>query len=411
MKIVYVARLFSGLALSVQQQKWQPSGVPTIYKMIENLDAEQNVTVLLLPKGGFRQKKHTRIKLPPLHGDFHILPSEHIAPLWLGRRIGFALREIVQLITALKMIFRLNPDVLYVDHANVLIAALVARFNKNIRVVFRIMGCQGLKTSFNGNNVMLRLFRWGYRSPFAAAICTQDGSNADYWLNRALLAKVPRHVLLNGVDAAQTGELDGRIKALPKDKTIVLSIGRLDFDKAADEFLQAFLIAWRGDKRHLHALIIGTGALKAQLLAEIKRAGAEDAVTFIENLPHEQIALVHRHCDIYVSLNREGNLSNANLEAMQAGQCMIIPKSQPDTGIDSITDALLSDQAVYRVSRADNVQEIAAAITRLHTHPELRAAMSAQLAQETAKFLYSWEERIQREVAILEGLGGSAWQV
>ena len=36
----------------------------------------------------------------------------------------------------------------------------------------------------------------------------------------------------------------------------------------------------------------------------------------------------HKLCDIYVSMNHFGNLSNANLEAINANDCMIIPSPQ-----------------------------------------------------------------------------------
>ena len=38
MKIFYLCRIFNGLVSSIKSEKWQPTGVPTIYKMIEKLD-------------------------------------------------------------------------------------------------------------------------------------------------------------------------------------------------------------------------------------------------------------------------------------------------------------------------------------------------------------------------------------
>ena len=38
MRLMYVCRLFSGLAQSLKQKKWEPRGVPTIYRLIEALD-------------------------------------------------------------------------------------------------------------------------------------------------------------------------------------------------------------------------------------------------------------------------------------------------------------------------------------------------------------------------------------
>ena len=38
MKVLYICRVFSGLAKSIKEKRWQPTGVPTIYKMIEKID-------------------------------------------------------------------------------------------------------------------------------------------------------------------------------------------------------------------------------------------------------------------------------------------------------------------------------------------------------------------------------------
>ena len=37
MKVLVVARLFSGLAESLSRGRWEPSGVPAIYKLLEAL--------------------------------------------------------------------------------------------------------------------------------------------------------------------------------------------------------------------------------------------------------------------------------------------------------------------------------------------------------------------------------------
>ena len=55
----------------------------------------------------------------------------------------------------------------------------------------------------------------------------------------------------------------------------------------------------------------------------------------------------HKLCDIYVSMNHFGNLSNANLEAINANDCMIIPSPQKENGIDDYTSKLLGDAVVY----------------------------------------------------------------
>ena len=38
MKILYICRVFSGLSNSIKEE-WKPTGVPTIYKIIEKIDS------------------------------------------------------------------------------------------------------------------------------------------------------------------------------------------------------------------------------------------------------------------------------------------------------------------------------------------------------------------------------------
>jgi len=50
MKILYIARLFSGLESSFISKKWNPSGVPTIYKMIERIDKNYEAKFIFTSK-------------------------------------------------------------------------------------------------------------------------------------------------------------------------------------------------------------------------------------------------------------------------------------------------------------------------------------------------------------------------
>ena len=77
----------------------------------------------------------------------------------------------------------------------------------------------------------------------------------------------------------------------------------------------------------VHALIIGAGELSGELDQQIKINNIENDVTIISHLPHSKIMEAYKISDVYVSLNRLGNLSVANLEAMKSGMCVVFPKS------------------------------------------------------------------------------------
>jgi len=119
----------------------------------------------------------------------------------------------------------------------------------------------------------------------------------------------------------------------------------------------------------------------------------------IRRLP-KGVMEAHARCDIYVSLNRYGNLSNANLEAMKSGQCMIFPAAQPPTGIDLVTDRLIPAEAAWRIPNADAADALGEAIAALHRQADRRMAMRSAMARAAA-FIPSWDERIGAELTIL----------
>jgi glycosyltransferase involved in cell wall biosynthesis len=212
--------------------------------------------------------------------------------------------------------------------------------------------------------------------------------------------------VINGVDPLpeSTGPVHEALSALPTDKTIVLSVGKLEQAKGADCFIDAFLSAWAQEPTGLHALVVGTGSLEQVLRQKVSDAGASDAVTFISRLPFAQVAEARRRSDIYVSLNRLGNLSNANLEAMLLGQCMVFPQAQPDSGIDLATDALIPADAVRRIPHAGDTDALASVLLDLHRTPAERQRMGAAIRQAAQGFLGSWDRRIGWELDLIERL-------
>lgn len=404
-------RLFSGLEESLLRRRWRPSGAPTIYKLIEALDHQATeLCVVFTCKDGhtnWRETADKTFRVDGLDADVTVLASKTVFSACVDR-LGGKLREVRHLWKIWRMQRDVHPDVVYFDRINIWSAAVIARFTST-PVVLRVMGIPpDLRDQFQGRGVRGFLFRWAYRSPFAFVICTQDGSGPERWLARVMNPKVPRKILLNGVDFSRPTETaNTRFTNIPKDRTVVLILGRLDKLKACDEFLDGFLRALSHERNGLHALIVGSGNRASALHERAKARGAEDAVTFISTLPHDQVINALARSHIYVSLNRMGNLSNANLEAMQAGCCMIIPESQPDTGVDLYTDEVLPEDTAFRIPSSDDTGALANAILHLHRHPDERAARGAAIKAVAQKILPSWDERIATELAILRSVSSA----
>jgi len=263
-----------------------------------------------------------------------------------------------------------RPDVMYFDRVNIYQAALAARFT-DTPVVWRVMGVPPVMHDIlKQSNPVALATRRAYRAPFAKVICSRDGSGGEEWMERALAPETPRVMMINGADNPPGAALAPQIEAqLPRERTKVLFVARLVEDKGCMAFIEGFANALKQAPEGLHAVIAGDGPFAEPMKTLAHERGASDQVSFLGQVPHDQIAALQRHCNIYVSLNPMGNLTNANLEALRCGACMIIPASQPESGIDTDTDELLPGDVVTRIGSSQDIKGLTAALPRLHGDP------------------------------------------
>ena len=409
MKILYATRLFSGLESSFTNRKWIPTGVPTIYRIIEELDRNHDAIFIFTAKDSGLGYRSTWIEdrdlNQPIEGLIHkvyILSGIRFFPSWLPRRLAMVFRDVRQSVIILKNVIFFKPDIVYCDHSNVMVAAIIARFIRKTPVLFRVMGVYpSTKQTLNPSNLIHYFYRWAYKSPFTNVICTQDGSGVEEWLQNGLNPITKVKVWLNGADHIVLPKLiDRQLLNLTNLDPILLYVGKLETYKGCYDFVHAILYLLDSGKRGFHALIIGTGNEEEKLKELVNKNKYSKFFTFIKRLPHRQIYAAHSLCEIYISMNHLGNLSNSNLEAIRANDCMIIPDSQPDNGIDVITKRLLGD-AVVMVPKENHVK-LAEAIYQLLQSREKREKISALLRERKRDFLWTWDERINIEIDFLE---------
>jgi len=411
MRVFYLARLFSGLEGSFIKKEWSPTGVPTMHRVIEKIDKKYNTCFVFTAKdsgpgyfSSWNSRKDEIVSVDGLKHDVAIISGINFFPIWMGRKFRIILREIRQAALILYKIYKFKPDVLYCDNANIIIAALFSRAQKRTSVVFRVMGVNNfMHTSIVSPKIYQRIYRWAYRSPFSLAICTQDGSGVEKWVNQALSINTRKEILLNGVDVlVLPNDIDPNLRKIKKNKIIILFVGKLEKYKGCYEFVQAILNLVSGNFFNIHALIIGNGTEDTRLKKLISDVNSNSFFTFIKSLPHSQILYAHSICDIYVSMNHLGNLSNANLEAIQSNDCMIIPSPQKHKGIDKVTEELLGDSVVnVPIDRPDKLLN---ALIALINSKSKREEMSRNIIKRKKNFMWSWDDRINTEIRIIEEL-------
>ncbi len=402
-RVMVVARLFSGLADGLVEGVWRPRGVPAIYRLLEGLAAREDVELLTVfankDENGGRFACGSEFETPPL-GRVVILPWT--PRRWLAvLRLDGKLREASHLLRCLWLWLRFHPHLVYATNANFPVAALFARLGLS-RVVLRLLGLHPDHCRVAESKGGLQ--RWLYHAPFDHVVCSLDGSGVDYYLPRLIAPQVPRSVLLNGVDPRLPDrQAVARIaRSHGKDGSpVVLFIGRLEWNKGCREFVEGVLDVLSRRPGSLRAVLVGDGSLHEELTRCIAAARAEDQVLLAGSVPHEEVAAWLARADVYVSLNHLGNLSNANLEAIAAGKCMIILDADPQTHTDTETARLIPDSVVLRINRGDMVRNLAWTLESLLDTPERIASYAAAASRLGKELLQPWDQRIETETDLI----------
>lgn len=391
-----MARLFSGLADSLSQGRWEPSGVPAIYKLLEALSRARDVelTLILLSRDAdARFARAQTLKIEPFGIEALILPWHQSLPN--------ALNELRQTWRVLRAIASWRPQVAYFTNAGFVAAGLAARL-KLAPVVLRFLGIFPIHKELAAGR--RKLARWFYRAPFAHAVCSQDGSGGEYFLAQLLDRKVPLSVLLNGVDAAPVDarDIDAVRKRFALDsRPVIIFVGRLVAYKGADEFVAALEQLESLRPNAFQALLVGAGPLRTDLASRISRSGLAGRVHFAGAVAHKDVAAHLAASDIYVSLNRNGGLSNANLEALAYGKCMLMLEKDPASRTDVATGEIVPSDIVQRLPREDSAQALARTLAGLIDKPDEIAARAARTGAFARQGLEGWDARIAREIEII----------
>jgi glycosyltransferase involved in cell wall biosynthesis len=403
-RILFLARLFAGLKSGLAQGLWQPGGVPAIYRLIEGLAADREVELLnvFCVKEPDVRFTHSARRDIPVIGDTVILP--YVEPLGArARRATAAWNEFSQTSRMLTLAARFKPDAVYANYTNILPAALLAR--AGYRVVLRLMGVQSHHRDIAAGKAPF--FRWQMQSPFAHVVCTEDGSDPAALIPKLVNPGTSWTVRLNGCDAEPA--TDRRIRVFKEERglgarPVVMFLGRLEPYKGAMEFIEAAIALLYQMPDGVDIVVVGDGPLRGQMEMRVRSAGLERRVQFTGAQPHAQVNLFLNAADIYVSTNMYGNLSNANLEAIAAGTCVVIPTSDSSLPLDTETDRLVPDHVAARYHRDRLPMSLAETLCRLLQSPDEIAARREQTKVLARHLIRPWSDVVASDIALLKSV-------
>jgi glycosyltransferase involved in cell wall biosynthesis len=395
--------MFTGLSDSLVSNNWKPAGVPAIYRLLEALADAENIDAhfIFACKDEAAGKQFARchwLRCDRLGGRVEVLPYHKRK--YLGPFNG-VVRELYHLIRCLWRFSQFRPDTAYCTNANFIAASVFANL-RLCRTVLRFMGLNDPEKQLAQNK--RSILRWLHTAPFDHVICTQDGSGAEAYLPRLLSKKTPVSIILNGVDSAPASpETVAKIRNRHKlgSRPVVLFLGRLEQIKGCDEFIEAMILISKRRKDQPDVLIVGDGTRYDAIKKRIQEAGLTDIIQMTGDVAHEEVSAYLAMTDIYVSLNKMGNLSNANLEAIAAGKCMIIIAADPTAHVDKAAGELLLSDIALRIPRDNLSDELATTIENLLDHPAEIKHNADRTLEAGEQFLTDWNGRIEHELAII----------
>ncbi|OUU13556.1 MAG: hypothetical protein CBB97_26000 [Candidatus Endolissoclinum sp. TMED37] len=411
MKIFFVTRLFTGFENSLKQSNWSPEGLPTIYKLIDELDKKNTLYLYFLAKdsgktysSGWNYKKDMKIALKELKAQTYVFAGINYFYSFIPKNFAMLLRDFRHLVLLIFLIRKNKPDLIYLDSSNVVIAAIIKIIFPKKNIVLRVLGiCSFLRSIPNSKRIVNTVYKWAFKSHFSAVIGTQDGSGTEVWLNKLLNNNVKRYVLLNGVDKIlKDNHLKKNyinIKRVNREKVLILFLGRLEASKGINFFLEAAFKTLKYYKKKIKFIVVGDGSLYQTIINKVNKNNMNYNFEFLRNIPHNEVMQLQSISDIYISTNTDGNLSNANLEAISANKCMIIPRKRHTENIDIETELLLKDAVLYY--KNNDLASLIEKIKFLITSPKQIKRMSKKIQIRKKLFLKSWKERVDEEKNIL----------
>jgi glycosyltransferase involved in cell wall biosynthesis len=167
--------------------------------------------------------------------------------------------------------------------------------------------------------------------------------------------------------------------------------------KRIDRVIEALAVLRRQGEDRVQALIGGDGVMRGRLEAQATALRLGAWVRFLGPVDHDRVPELMSAANIYVAPH---DLTNAGLPTCEAMLCRL-PVVAMDAGE---TRRLVAAGETGLVVPHGDVEALAGAIRRLAADPGERRRMGEKGHQVAGERFVSWEERVAREVDLLESL-------
>jgi len=387
--------MYSGLFECFRKNDWDPTGIPTITKLAEKIAQNNPFKWFIVCKTQQESEivQNTFAEFSFQNLNISIIPYKGFTSI--GRFNNF-----INDILAFKYIFKFargKKNIFYCDRSNIIIAALLKTISR-VSVVIRILGLypdQKRLTMKISSKILSPFIFLAYKVPYDLAICTQDGSGIEFYLHRLLNNGTNRKILLNGVKKHET--LNPKTN---DNKISFLFVGKLIDDKGIIELIDA-IYELKKKKTNFILNVVGKGHLEERIRKKIIKENLISHIKLIGSVKHDDIHQYYENADIYISLNKLGNLSNTVLEAMAMNKCIVMLQKDENTHTDMFTEQLIPADTVIRIDKKNIAKELTVKLEEMISNPFNINEYRNRVKKFAGEFLWSWDERIDYEIKLL----------
>lgn len=400
MKILFVTSYYSALQKAIEEDSWNPIGMPAIVKLFEGLKKRNIDFQAFFVDRTSKKNELFKYRNNMFNVNFYVYK--------ISKKLNFKfLRGIGETYNSIFIFNKINKiyhdyDLIYVDRANMVIGAIFALIGK--KVILRLHGVTDFYENYSKLyfRLMNPLKLLCLKAPFYQIICTEDGSPGKQFLKKYTKSG-HKVTLLNGVDKLNKKKSIKILKKaylIPENMPVFLFLSRLSKDKGILDFIDV-ICELQKSRVDFYTIIVGDGECYKEVEKIIKRYSLKN-VLLTGAVSHKNIYDYYQVCDIYISLNKIGNLSNTVLEAVNTGKCIITLSKSNNSFKDFSTYEFFKEAALY-VNR-DNIKETLTKIMlNLIDTPELIANKKKDVVKCQSK-LITWNTRIKKEIKLLEDL-------
>lgn len=332
---------------------------------------------------------------------------------WLTRlikikKIGFFAKiiwwiyfQIVAFIKALQIHRKNDIDVVYgYEIYGVPVAKLLSKIWK-VPLVSRFQG------TILGNFCTRKFWKlraWQHvlamKIPTDLLIMTNDGTQGNRVLQQLGVNSKRVKFWMNGVDWESSKNNISKLRA-KKDlkievKYVLLNVSRLVSWKCVERSINA-LPKLVNNFSDTQLIIVGDGPEREKLERLCNKLSIRQYVRFERAVPHNKVPKYLAAANIFLSFYDWSNVGNPLLEAMMAGKC-IVTLNNGDTGrfIQNGYNGVLLEY--------EDLPKLSQVIKKLLEDEERRNYLGANARKFAEEHFWSWEERMNEEISLVEGL-------